>query len=166
MNISQGQQFQNNDPFASLRGLSVSAKQSSSKAKQAPPSQMTLRARKLRRSADLVRAITGIDAQSSQVEMVRWLQWISENYEVSDCGLLLGLFSHCYLGDPYIDHRLDLSLSVIEHYTAADSVPDGFEVARPLARNENYAYIEVYTDGSVIPVYFDGRPGVGILLPN
>jgi len=81
-----------------------------------------------------------------------------------DCGLLLGLFGHCYLGvrqsdgQPYLDHRFDLTLNILEHYTSVDSVPAGFEPARPLARSEAYAYIEVYSDGTVIPIYPNGQP--------
>jgi len=164
MSGSQSQQFHNADPFASLRGFSASTQQPG-KVKIAPPSPQTVRARKTRRSPELVQAIHGLDSQINPIEMVRWLRWINENYTLSDCGLLLGLFSHCYLGvrpfdgQPFLDHRLDLTQEIIEHYTGVDSVPTGFEVARPLARNEAYAYIEVYTDGTVIPIYPDGRPG-------
>ena len=31
-------------------------------------------------------------------------------------------------------------------------------MARPLARNDAYAFIEVYSDGAVIPVRPDGNP--------
>ena len=153
-----GQQFQNADPFASLRGLGVDQNKAAG-ATHNVVSPAVARARRLRRPADLVQAITRIDAQTDPVAITQWLGWIAANYEVSDCGLLLGLFSHCYLGDPYVDHLLDMNQNILHHYAPADVVPAGFEVARPLARTETYAFIEVYTDGTVIPIYSDGRPG-------
>lgn len=144
------------DPFAALRGL---GKTTPSEQRTITVSPVQARARRLRRSQELVNAIRSLDAHNDPVAMTQWIGWIKENYQVSDCGLLLGLFSHCYLGSPYIDHHLDLSLEILKHFTPSDAVPPGFEPARPYARTEAYAYIEVYTDGAVIPIYPDGRPG-------
>jgi len=66
------------------------------------------------------------------------------------------LFSRCYLGRPFIDHRLDLSFNIVDHYKSGEAVPPPYDAARALAANEAYAYIEVYADGELVPVREDG----------
>jgi len=159
VNQISGQQSQNQDPFAALRGLATNPSIVGSASPTKQVSAQVARARRTKRSLELVNAIRQLDTQTDPVALTKWLAWINQQYEVSDCGLLLGLFSHCYLGDPYIDHLLDLTQNILEHYTPQSTVPPGFEPARPLARSKTYAYIEVYTDGAVIPIYPDGRAG-------
>jgi len=73
-------------------------------------------------------------------------------------GVLLGLFARCYLGAPYVDHRLTIVGRILEHYTAGDEVPAPFDGARGLARSSVYSYIEIYSDGEIVPVTADGTP--------
>ena len=71
-------------------------------------------------------------------------------------GLLLGLFARCHLGPPYVDHRLTVVGHILEHYRPTDIVPPPFDAARTLAQSPVYEYVEVYSDGDIIPVLADG----------
>ena len=121
---------------------------------------LALRKRTLRRSAELMRAITQVDVTTDPAARNELLKWINDVYEDRGGGVLLGLFSHCYLGHPFIDHRLDLGGRILTHFTAADAVPPGFEAARPLARSTAYSFIEVYGDGQVVPIRQDGSSAI------
>ncbi len=72
----------------------------------------------------------------------------------------MGLFAKCYLGHPYVDHRLSLDGAIAEHYAAGDTVPPAFAPCRGLARSAAYAYIEVYGDGQVIPIRTNGNAAI------
>lgn len=87
------------------------------------------------------------------------MEWIKKEYDAREGGILIGLFSTCYLGYPFVDHRMDVFGGIAEHYAAGDDVPSPFERARPLAMSGAYAYIEIYSDGEVIPVRDDGSTG-------
>jgi len=84
------------------------------------------------------------------------LSWLEELYAARDCGTLLGLFGMCYLGEPYVDHLMDIAGTIITHYKPSDLVPSPFDRARPLARSRAYLFIEVYSDGTVVPIRADG----------
>jgi len=118
------------------------------------------RKRKLRRSEDLMRAVAQVDVTTDPATQRELLEWINAVYEDRGGGPLIGLFSHCYLGHPFIDHKLDFGGRIIQHYTPHDQVPPGFEAARPLARSTAYAFIEVYADGMVVPIRPDGLSAV------
>ena len=70
----------------------------------------------------------------------------------------VGLFAKYWLGEPYLDHILTFSGDIVRHFKHNELVPPEFAMARPLARNDAYAFIEVYSDGAVIPVRPDGNP--------
>lgn len=76
-------------------------------------------------------------------------------------GVPIGLIATCYLGAPYIDHRLNLVELILEHYTPTSQVPDPYAGARPLVRSGSYAFVEVYSDGLLVPVLRDGGTVVG-----
>lgn len=117
------------------------------------------RNRRAVRSQELIEAVNRIDTTSDQATMQALRQWINDEYESRQGGTLLGLFSRCYLGAPYVDHRLDLSGStIVEHFTREQSPPGPFQMARPFARNHAYLFVEVYDDGAVVPIRADGRP--------
>lgn len=117
------------------------------------------RNRRALRSQDLIQSVQRLDTTSDPATAQAIMQWINDEYDARQGGKILGLFSRCYLGEPYIDHRLDLSGGcILEHYSQAESPPSPFLAARPLARNSAYLFIEVYDDGAVIPVRQDGRP--------
>ena len=116
------------------------------------------------RSGDLLRAFRAIDTavdRSAQLEIMRSIR---DEYERRQGGVLLGCLQQCYLGPPFVDHKLDLLHDIVEHYHAADAVADPFAQARGLVRSGSYAYIEVYSDGALVPVRPDGScSGGGIL---
>lgn len=112
------------------------------------------------RSPELVRAVRQIDVHSDERFRREAMAWIQKCYDDRGGGPLLGLFGRCYLGAPYVDHVMDSSGSILQHFTPAQPVPNGFEPARPLVRSDAYAYIEVYADGQIIPVREDGTSGV------
>jgi hypothetical protein len=119
------------------------------------------RNRRTVRSQELVAAVQALDTTTDPQLLDAVKQWIREEYDNRQGGQLVGLFSRCYLGHPYVDHRLDLSGGLIlEHFTAADDPPPPFLPARPFARSDAYIYVEVYSDGAVVPVRADGRPVV------
>ena len=61
-------------------------------------------------------------------------------------GVLIGIVSKCYLGDPYEVHTLTIAANIIEHYKRGQALPNGMERARSLAARGGYEFVEVYTD--------------------
>jgi hypothetical protein len=119
------------------------------------------RQRKAARSPELIEAVQRLDTTSDPTTAQAIMKWIEEEYERRQGGTLVGLFSRCYLGAPYVDHRLDLSgRHILEHFTSEDSPPVPFQEARPFARNSAYIFVEVYDDGTVVPVRTNGHPVV------
>lgn len=120
-----------------------------------------VRARRMApRSAELVRAAIRLDVHSDDRVRREAMAWIQKTYDDRGGGPLLGLFGRCYLGAPYVDHLMDTSGAILQHYSPSQSVPTGFEPARPLVRSGSYAYIEVYLDGQIVPVREDGTSGI------
>lgn len=115
-------------------------------------------ARSMRRTADMVEALRQLDLAPSPQAQREIVEWLRSVYEARGGGILLGLFGHCYLGYPHVDHAFDMSGQIMQHYTAADQVPALYTAARPFAVSEAYAYIEIYSDGQVVPVRPDGSP--------
>lgn len=126
-------------------------------------------ARLTRRHDDLMQAMRQIDAAPTP-EMLREISdWIRDAYEARGGGTLVGLFGHCYLGHPYVDHSLGtgagdhggiLGHGIIEHFQPSDAVPSIYRGARSLAASESYAMIEIYSDGQIVPIRHDGTPAV------
>lgn len=108
------------------------------------------------RHAGIFEAVHRIDASLDPAMRAELGKWIRDEYEREYGDIPLGLFARCHLGPPYVDHRLDLWQSIIEHFTRADTVPPQFGEARTLVRTAAYAYVEVYASGLTIPVLPDG----------
>lgn len=70
----------------------------------------------------------------------------------------IGFLATCYLGPPFVDHRLSLLECIVEHYGPSDKVPHPFENARSLVRSGAYLFVEIYSDGQLVPVRLDGTP--------
>ena len=109
-------------------------------------------------SASIARALQRLDVEPDPVARRQIMEWIEEHYASREGGVLLGLMARCHLGAPYVDHALTITGFILEHYAPADQVAPGFAVARRLAANAAYEYIEVYSDGAVVPVRTDGSP--------
>lgn len=120
----------------------------------------TISQRNAVRSPELLEAIARLDTQTSPSARKELLEWIRSEYVARGGGELLGLMSKCYLGHPYVDHTLDLTGLILQHFAPRDPVPPGLAVARPVAQSGAYLYVEVYSDGMVVPVREDGRSAV------
>jgi hypothetical protein len=117
------------------------------------------RNRKHIRTDELLDAVRSLDTTTDPAVMQAIIDVINEEYEQRQVGRIVGLFSRCYLGAPYVDHRLDLAgTMILEHYERTSAPPPPFSTARPVVRNDAYLYVEVYDDGSIVPVRGDGRP--------
>lgn len=108
------------------------------------------------RQAGFLRAVHQLDAAVDPAQRAQLAKWLADTYleEIGD--LPLGFLAQCYLGPPYVDHRLDLGQAIVEHFAPTDPVPDPFGQARMLVRTGAYAYVEVYLSGTIVPVRNDG----------
>jgi len=119
-----------------------------------------LRNRRRPRQQELLDAIAAIDARTDPAERKKLIKWIEDAYADRGGGVLLGLFGRCYLGDPYLDHRMSPSADILEHFKGSETPPLEYAAARPLARSPHYLFIEVYSDGQMVPIRPDGTPAV------
>jgi hypothetical protein len=108
------------------------------------------------RHSGLFEAIHRLDAQIDEASRRELAAWITDQYTRDYGDIPLGFLARCYLGPPYVDHRLDLLQSIAEHFTPDSVVPAPFDRARGLARSDAYEFIEVYASGTLVPVRADG----------
>ena len=108
------------------------------------------------RHAGLFEAVHRCDAGLDAATRAQLAGWIRAEYESEFGDVPVGMFALCHLGPPYIDHRLDLWQSIVEHYAPADVVPEPFAQARMLVRTGAYEFVEVYASGELRPVLKDG----------
>lgn len=116
------------------------------------------RNRGLPRSRELLDALSKLDVTTDDRSRQAVLKFVGDLYSEAGGGVPIGLFAKCWLGTPYLDHIVDLGGSIVRHFKHNETVPSVYAAARPLARNDAYAFIEVYSDGTVIPVRSDGSP--------
>lgn len=101
-----------------------------------------------RRSAEYIEALTRLDTGNADMssEIDRILDDIRKEFPLIEIpGDLLGYCSKCYLGNEYEVHMVDFTGRIIQHFKKKEPMPNGMEKARPLAMDEHYAIIEVYT---------------------
>lgn len=108
------------------------------------------------RSPRLREAVARLDAGLDEAACRELADWIRGEYTHVYGTVPLGFVARCYLGPPYVDHVLNLFQVIVRHYTPGERMPDPYDGARMLARSESYAYVEVYSDGLVLPVLADG----------
>ena len=123
---------------------------------QRPPSALERRRRREPRSGELLQAVRNLDLTQDAAYRAELTEWIDNAYTERMGGVLLGLFARCHLGPPYVDHRLTVVGHILEHYRPTDIVPPPFDAARTLAQSPVYEYVEVYSDGDIVPVLADG----------
>lgn len=113
------------------------------------PQQVEARLRQ-QRSRKYIDAVTKLDAGShvhSKESVDELLREIGQElHELSAEFWPIGYVSKCYLGEPYEVHSLDRTGNIICHYKVGQSLPNGMERARTIARHPQYAFIEVYSD--------------------
>ncbi len=110
------------------------------------------------RSKELLAAVARLDTEPNALAAREIMEFIAAEYDARGGGVLLGLFSRCYLGPPYVDHMMTVTGQICEHFTRSDPVPGPYANARSLASNPAIEYVEVYGDGAIIPVRTDGKP--------
>lgn len=108
------------------------------------------------RHSGVFQAVQALDTQLDEATRREVAKWIGEQYVTEYGSALLGMVAKCYLGPPYVDHLLDLFGGIIEHYAASDPMPAPYDAARMLARSGSYAFVEVHSDGRIVPVNDDG----------
>ena len=153
MQINRGRRRLNESPLAP-----VSVEPQTAAPASLPPNVIHNRSR--RRSQEIRDAVARLDTCTDDQTRLEVLEWVGGLYELREGGTLLGLFGRCYLGAPYVDHLMDLTGSIITHYTPSDTLPPAFGPARPLARSAAYLFVEVYSDGQVVPIRADGSTAV------
>lgn len=119
-----------------------------------------VRNRAARRSAELVDAVARLDTVTDPAVQKELADWINALYEERGGGTLVGLFGHCYLGGDFVDHEMDLTGGILRHFKSTEPPPPVYAGARPLARSEAYLFIEVYTDGAIVPIRHDGSSAI------
>lgn len=110
------------------------------------------------RSDTLLEAVRQLDVAGDPRSREELRSWLEQEYSSRGGGAVVGILAKCYLGHPYVDHRLDMVGGIVEHYRPADALPGNLDAARTLAQSPHYAFVEVYADGSVIPIRPDGSP--------
>lgn len=112
------------------------------------------------RPGQVLEVLQRIDVTSDPALRQALLDWLQQVYDQRQGGELVGLFSRCYLGHPFLDHQLSLTGRIVEHYEHTQQPPPPFGSVRSLARSPAYAYIEIYSDGAVVPVRPNGTQAV------
>jgi hypothetical protein len=108
------------------------------------------------RHSGIFEAIHRLDAPLDPTARAALARWIRDEYDTEFGDVPVGFVAQCYLGRPLVDHRLYLFQSIVEHYAAADPMPEPFAQARMLVRTHAYDFVEVYVDGELRPVFPDG----------
>jgi hypothetical protein len=111
--------------------------------------------RKLRHSG-FFEAVMRLDTQIGPAQREALARWIQEEYAREIGDIPIGFVAECHLGPPYVDHRLDLFHSIVDHYSASDAMPEPFAAARMLVRSGAYAFVEVFASGEMHAVFPDG----------
>ena len=114
------------------------------------------RATRKPRHAGIFEAVHRLDGNLDAATRAELARWIRDEYASEFGDIPLGFVATCHLGPPFVDHRLDLFQSILDHYAPADIMPDPYAKARMLVRTGAYAFIEVYASGDLRPVMADG----------
>ncbi|MGK4585516.1 hypothetical protein [Kitasatospora sp. HPMI-4] len=108
------------------------------------------------RPAQYLGAVRRLDAELDPAACRQLADWFRDRYTTDYGDFPLGFLATCHLGPPFVDHRLDLTHAIVQHFAPADPMPAPFAAARMLVRTGAYAYVEVYQGGLVLPVLPDG----------
>lgn len=147
-------------PLQRRRILSDNTTDLAGRAVVQPPKSLPLtnRNRSRRRSGELLSAIAKFDAATDPETRRKLAEFVQNIYEEEDLGQPVALFSTCYLGHPYLDHVMSLDGEILTHFKRNERLSPDLEPARALARSGAYAFIELYDNGSMIPVRETGQP--------
>jgi hypothetical protein len=109
-----------------------------------------------RRHAGFLETAHRLDVGLDATACAALAKWAREEYEREIGDIPIGLVATCHLGPPYVDHRLDLFQSILEHYAPLDVMPEPYAGARMLVRSGAYEFVEVWASGELRPVRADG----------
>ena len=138
------------DTNIEFENLSITPKTDNNKVTQQTDKMKLDRLLRRTRSKEYMDALHKLDAgghvhnQQKVNEIINTIQ--NEFPEIELNGIMLGIVSICYLGEPYEVHTLDITGGIIEHYTKGRTLPGGLEKARSIAIHGGYEFIEVYID--------------------
>ncbi|MFV0407825.1 MAG: hypothetical protein ACK5LN_13560 [Propioniciclava sp.] len=122
-------------------------------------SRTTQRQRNRRRSTEFIVTVQKLDTATDPQSVHELMEFLDSLYQVEDLpDRPFALFGQCYLGHPYLDHVMTLEGGILEHFTNTEQIDPEYRAARGLARSGAYAYIELYRDGSVVPIRETGDP--------
>lgn len=113
-----------------------------------------------KRSAGYLTTMEGLDAgghiatETAREKIIAAIR--AELPELAPAEYPAGIVARCYLGDPYNVHTLFVSGGIIHHYETREPLPAELEPARSLALHPQYAFVEVYPDGTMRAVEKDG----------
>lgn len=112
---------------------------------------------RLRPRSELFReTVAALDARtSSKVDLGEAISRIRSEYAPHE-PIPIALVARCYLGEPYEVHICDLSGAILQHFERGHAMPSPEEDARTLALHPDYAFIEIYSDATLVPVRRDG----------
>ncbi|MFI8425891.1 hypothetical protein [Streptomyces sp. NPDC085479] len=108
------------------------------------------------RHAGIFEALHRLDAGLAPDALRELTEWLREEYRSAYTDFPVGWIAVCGLGPPYVDHRLDLTMAILQHYTPAEVVPEPYARARMIVRTGAYPLVEVYASGALVPVRPDG----------
>ncbi|QXT63785.1 hypothetical protein [Tessaracoccus palaemonis] len=103
-------------------------------------------------------AVTQLDTTTGPDALRAVTSYVNSIYQESDLGNPVALFARCQLGEPYLDHLMSLDGTILTHFKRSEALAPHLAAARALARSDAYAFIEVYDDGSLVPVRANGQP--------
>ncbi len=145
----RGPQTQTQTPSSNLLSATNNNQQQQQRQQQVNKMELDRMLRK-KRSKEYMDALHKLDAGGhvhNQHKVDEIINTIKQEFpEIELGGMLLGYVSICYLGKPYEVHTLDMTGSIIEHYQAGQTLPNGLEKARGIAMHGGYDFIEVYVD--------------------
>lgn len=108
------------------------------------------------RSPELMQVLAQVDHTVDETSRTEIMRWIQDDYDARQGGSLLGMFAKCFLGPPFIDHKLDLLGSILQHFSSTDDPGYPYSQARGLVRSGSYSFVEIYSDGTIVPILPDG----------
>jgi len=113
-----------------------------------------------RRPSELLQAVAQLDATIDPRAQQELIDWVQEFYAENQGGDLVGMFGECFLGHPFVDHRMLLTGQIVEHFRPEDRLPEQLAPCRALVRSKAYLFIEIYADGQIVPIRTDGTPAI------
>ena len=108
----------------------------------------------------LPNAIAGLDTVQDEAVRAQILDWIQQSYEDRGGGIMIGLFGRCYLGHPYVDHRMSLDGSILEHFKGDEERAPCVRAVPGAGALERGRLHEPFTHGRAAAIRIDGTSAI------